>query len=91
MAKVVETKITYSCDRCGKESPNQEFNDGYKSGYAKVMINGSVGSKTYDGSWGGIDVKVAIDLCGDCLVELREFIDPKNVKKSASREKQCPK
>ena len=86
MAKVVETKTTYSCDRCGLTSENADFSTAYEAGAAKMTIDGHLSSKSCSGDWGGIKVKVAIDLCRDCLVKLREFIDPTNAKRAASGE-----
>lgn len=69
-----KTVTTYICDRCGEESNNIDFSNGSESGYSRITYKGSLGSRGYDGAWGGMSFDEKVLLCRKCTVSFREFL-----------------
>ena len=68
-------KTMYCCDFCGKETECSDFTEGNNSGYLIVDIKGNRGSRTYDGSWGGNNIKRDYLICYECSDDLLGFIE----------------
>jgi len=67
-----KTEVTYVCDKCGRESHNKDFNDGSSCGSFELKLEGHVGGRSFDGSWGGVSHSISMDLCFDCGTKLMQ-------------------
>lgn len=72
---IVKTE-TYICDICKKESGSSNFQDRNNCGICSIAITGHVGSKTFQGDWGGISIdKKYKHVCWECSPKIIHYIE----------------
>ena len=70
----VETKTSYVCDGCGKQSDKPNFEDATECGSGVLKLKWSLGGKGHDGAWGGISGDDEKLFCHSCVRKIRRYI-----------------
>lgn len=73
----IEKTTNYVCDLCGRKSHNVDFSDSNNSGHTTLRLNGSRGSRSIQGDWGGMNINEELLLCFSCTDKIVEFINSK--------------
>ena len=69
----MSSKTIYYCDICGDKKNNAP--EGI-SGDSKLIFEYTIGSRGYDGAWGGATIKIEKkDICYNCTVKIKKFMD----------------
>ena len=71
----MKTVTTHICDRCGRESEKPDFNNGNRSGSARISVEGRESAMGHDGAWGGYGYERNAEICFSCATEFREWFE----------------
>ena len=74
----IKTINIHVCDRCGyqTESPDEWINN--ECGSLQVKYHGSLGSKSYNGDCGGVNINENKWLCLSCTMDFIAFMRDKS-------------
>ena len=70
----MKTINIYQCDRCGYETQNPDEWVNHESGNLNISYSGSLGSSSYNGDCGGINIGEKKWLCLQCTKKFIEFM-----------------
>lgn len=74
----IKTINIHECDRCGYQTENpDEWVDG-ESGNLHISYSGSLGSMSYNGDCGGVNIGEKKWICLKCTKEFIEFMAGEN-------------
>ena len=75
MGKVTQTVVECTCDRCGKVGNTGIMEGRNVWGELDIAYSGHQGSRSWDGSAGGINIKGRKWLCMSCTEDFLKFMD----------------
>lgn len=70
----IKSLSQYTCDRCGYQTTDPSAWVNHESGQLNVQYHGSIGSSSYNGDCGGININEKKWLCLSCTRKFLSFM-----------------